>query len=478
MRLSAHPLLFLISVAACLSSSGCGSSGPIERSALCELAKDAFSRKMDFEPLYTEDSGACRALSVGELEAAGARELFADAGCGTAVSYAGEPWTAFCDNNLLGNERTRNYIGNPEAWSDLDPTVSHRVETRWNLSQGATLHLMTVNQTQDRKRPYLKRVEYRKADGCALGMHIYKSNPGATQLKPLLFFHGGGWRYRGLAAITGIDTSAPNLTDKGYVVFAPFYRLLLDSDGPEACHNADGREILDDIEAAFQWIFDHGQDFGMDPKWAQERKLSVMGQSAGGHLAAYLATYHPESVERGILLYPAPDLGFFAENIKAGGLYENRFLSSRKLLLGFFPQPGVTDPANLDPSAAEVRRNSFPDVIEPDPSRFPPLSVIHGSADTTVPVELSTRLCQALDPAESPRDTAYTGGDQALSCGEKSRLTVVKGANHMLDLRCFTGKKASIMDRLLPEAAALCPAGSASASRKVRAALEEAYSHF
>ena len=478
MRPSAHPLLSSISVVLLFSSLGCGSSGPIEQAALCEVAKDAFSRNMDFEPLYSEESGACRALDVDELEQAGARELFADSGCSTSVSYAGEPWKAFCENNLLANDRTRNYIGNPDAWADLDPTVTQRVETRWNLSQGTTLHLATVNQTNDRKRPYLKRVGYRKVDGCALGMHVYKSNPGATRLKPLLFFHGGGWRNRGLAAIAGIDTSAPNLTDKGYVVFAPFYRLLMDSDGPEACHNADGQEILDDIEAAFQWIFDHGQEFGMDPRWAQERKLSVMGQSAGGHLAAYLATYHPESVERGILLYPAPDLGFFAQNIKAGGLYENRFQSSRTLLLNFFPQPGVTDPADLNAAAPEIRRNSFPDVIQPDPSRFPPLSIIHGTADTTVPVELSTRLCQALDPAETPQDTAYAGGGQTLSCGAKSTLTAVEGANHMLDLRCFTGDKAAIMDRLLPEAAALCPAGSRSASRKVRAALEDAYAQF
>ena len=461
-----------------LSSFGCGSSGPIERTALCELARDAFSRKMDFEPLYLEDSGKCRALGMSELERSGDRQLFSDAGCSTSVSYAGEPWTAFCENNLLGNDRTRNYIGNPEAWGDLDPAVTHRTETRWNLSQGTTLHLATVNQTTDRKRPFLKRVEYRRVDGCALGMHVYKTNPGATELKPLLFLHGGGWRYRGLSAIVGIDASIPNLTDKGYVVFAPFYRLLMDSDGPKACQNADGQKILDDIEAAFQWVFDNGQDFGMDPKWAQERKLSVMGQSAGGHLAAYLATYHPQSIERGLLLYPAPDLGFFASNLKAGGLYDGKFQSSAGLLFNFFPQPGITTPVELDPAAPQIRRNSFPDVIQGDPTPFPPLFMIHGSGDTTVPVELTTRLCQALDPADEPRDSKYSGGGQTLQCGQNSRLTVIAGAEHMLDLRCFTGKNAAIMDRLLPEAAALCAAGSASAARKVRNALKEAYSEF
>ena len=473
MRSSTRVFLVLVSVSFLLS--GCASSGSGKGDVLCDLA-EVFTRSMDFQPLYAGSGDTCRKLSRTELEQAGERELFSDKECTTGVSYAGESWKTFCANNLEGTETSKKYIGNPDAWGDLDTTATGPVETRWNLNHGATLHLTTVNQTKNHERPYLKRVEYRRVDGCALGMHVYKTNPNAKGLKPLIFIHGGGWKYRGAGATVGIETAAPNLTDRGYIVFAPFYRLIGDSDGPIKCRKASGKDILADIDAAFKWVFNNGERYGMD---GQTKKVSVMGQSAGGHLAAYLATYYPESVKRGILLYPAPDLGFFTAEIKPpNGLYVNGFEKSKGLLFDFFPQPGVTKPEDLDLSDPEIKRNSFPGVIQPDPGKYPPLDMIHGDSDTVVPVELTTRLCQALDPNEEPSDEAFPKGNLQRTCGAGRNLTVVKGANHVLDIRCLTGNHGNLLDRLLPDAAALCPSGSRAASRKVREALEDAYSKF
>lgn len=460
-----------------LLSTGCASLRPAEDLALCEAAKKFFShQKMDLEPLFQKDGAACEALPAKKLTVEGQRELFSDSGCTQPVSYGGEPWTRFCEDNLLGNDRTKNYLGNPDAWGNLDSSVQDRIETRWTLSQDTTLHLAVIDQTRNSRRPYLKRVEYRRENGCALGMQIYKSDPNAENLKPAMFIHGGGWKYRGISAVAGIGTAAPNLTDRGYVVFAPFYRLLESADGPATCQNAAGKDILADIDAALQWVLDNGESFGVT--WGAKKKVSLMGQSAGGHLAAYLATYHPDTIERGILMYPAPDLGFFAAGIKPGELYDGKFEKSQGLLLAFFPQNGVEQAVDLDLDDPEIRRNSFPDVIQPDPSPYPPLDMVHGDADTTVPVELTTRLCAALDPAETPSPDKYPGGNLEKSCGSDSRLTVVAGANHALDLRCASGRKANTLAKLKKDGTSLCPAGTEAGAERVREALLTAYAKF
>ena len=476
MRFSALVLTSLAATALLLST-GCASLRPAEDLALCEAAKKFFSnQKMDLEPLFQKDGTACEALSAKKLSVDGARELFSDSRCSQPVSFGGEPWERFCNDNLLGNDRTKNHLGNPDAWTALDPSASERIETLWALSQDTTLHLAVINQTENRRRPYLKRVEYRRENGCALGMHVYKSDPNAESLKAAMFIHGGGWKYRGISAVAGIGTAVPNLTDRGYVVFAPFYRLLGTADGPTACQNAAGKDILADIDAALQWVLDNGESFGV--AWGTEKKVSLMGQSAGGHLAAYLATYHPETIERGILMYPAPDLGFFTAGIKPGGLYDGEFEKSQELLLAFFPQDGVTNAVDLDLDDPEIRRNSFPDVIQPDPSPYPPLDMVHGDVDTTVPVELTTRLCAALDPAETPSPDAYSGGNLSTACGPESRLTIVGGANHALDLRCASGRKANTLAKLKKDGTSLCPAGSQAGAERVRKALLAAYAKF
>ena len=477
---SSTPVFLLAAAATLLLTSGCSTS------ALCKPAKKLFSKQgMPLVPLYEKDNGTCKALGHKKLTKGKERALFSDAECTAenAVAFAGETFKSFCKNNLLGDDRTRNYIGNPDAWSDIEAGATPK-ETLWTLSQDTTLHLAVVNQTRERHRPYLKKVEYRQADGCALGMHVYKSDPNAQDLKAAMFIHGGGWKYRGISAVAGIGASVPNITDRGYVVFAPFYRLIGTADGPAACHGFAGKDILDDIDAALDWVLENGEDFGV--KWDGEKKVSLMGQSAGGHLSAYLATYRPDQIERGLLMYPAPDLRFFAAGIKERGLYYEKFDQSQRLLLGFFPQEGVEKAIDLNINDPQIKRNAFPTYIHEHPAQdYPPLDMVHGDADTTVPVELTTRLCEALD-GQSPSPDKYEGTETVhWTCGEVAGaprdLTIVHGANHALDLRCIAGPRTelhSTMDKLRKDSAKLCPAGSREGARQVRTALDAAYAKF
>jgi acetyl esterase/lipase len=90
----------------------------------------------------------------------------------------------------------------------------------------------------------------------------------------LIALHGGGWR------LAGADVYAylgPWLAKHGYVVFAPKYRLAKAGQPsfPHAVH---------DVRAAVQFVKGHAQEFRVE----QER-IGLLGESAGGHLAALVA---------------------------------------------------------------------------------------------------------------------------------------------------------------------------------------------
>jgi acetyl esterase/lipase len=95
----------------------------------------------------------------------------------------------------------------------------------------------------------------------------------------LVFLHGGGWvigskdDYFGLY---GYGTIARRLAGHGLVVVLPNYRL-----SPAVRHP----EHVKDVARAFAWTCRNARKYGGDP-----RQIFVGGHSAGGHLAALLAT--------------------------------------------------------------------------------------------------------------------------------------------------------------------------------------------
>jgi acetyl esterase/lipase len=95
----------------------------------------------------------------------------------------------------------------------------------------------------------------------------------------LVFLHGGGWvigRKDDYFGLYGYGTVARCLAERGLVVVLPNYRL-----SPRVRHPAH----IQDVARAFAWTCRHVQKYGGDP-----RRIFVGGHSAGGHLAALLAT--------------------------------------------------------------------------------------------------------------------------------------------------------------------------------------------
>ncbi|KAI1087414.1 Alpha/Beta hydrolase protein [Rostrohypoxylon terebratum] len=119
------------------------------------------------------------------------------------------------------------------------------------------------------------------------------------QEKPLpavLYFHGGGM-------VTGtVELFAPMITklvtDSGVQIFGVDYRLAPEHPDPTP---------VEDCYAALRWVSTHASELGIDPT-----RLAVMGESAGGGLAAGTALLARDRaleppLKKQILVYPMLD---------------------------------------------------------------------------------------------------------------------------------------------------------------------------
>ncbi len=112
-----------------------------------------------------------------------------------------------------------------------------------------------------------------------LKLHIFRPPgvPAGERRPALVFIHGGAWR------AGGADVFFPHaayFASRGLVGISIDYRLLLAA--PDGVTMAD---CLMDCKSAIRHIRAHAADLGVDPQ-----RIGVMGDSAGGHLAAALGT--------------------------------------------------------------------------------------------------------------------------------------------------------------------------------------------
>lgn len=89
----------------------------------------------------------------------------------------------------------------------------------------------------------------------------------------IIIYHGGGWLVNDKSIM---DEPAQYLASHGeYVICNVNYRLLGDQENTVTM-----LDILGDATGALLWVKDHIAEFGGDPE-----KISLTGDSAGGHLA-------------------------------------------------------------------------------------------------------------------------------------------------------------------------------------------------
>jgi acetyl esterase len=128
-------------------------------------------------------------------------------------------------------------------------------------------------------------------------VRVYDPRSSNAPTPAVLFFHGGGWVMGSLSTHDGLCRRLAALT--GLPVVAVDYRLAPEHPYPAA---------IDDSRAALNWLFNAGQDHGLDVTNAV-----LVGDSAGGQLATVLAIENaakvdPLPVSAQVLIYPMVDL--------------------------------------------------------------------------------------------------------------------------------------------------------------------------
>ena len=186
----------------------------------------------------------------------------------------------------------------------------------------------------------------------------------------VVFFYGGSWTTgrRGLYRFVGAS-----LAERGIVTVVPDYRLYPQVKFPI---------FLDDGALAVAWVQKHAHEFGGDPQ-----RIVLMGHSAGGHEAAFLA-YDTQLLQ------------------KAGAHPE--------WIVGLV---GLSGPYALEPNSQILNTIFANPYTEADwqPVRFvtpqsPPTLLVHGTADDVVSIKHTEKLRDVLQENHVRVETHFYPG--------------------------------------------------------------------
>jgi acetyl esterase/lipase len=217
----------------------------------------------------------------------------------------------------------------------------------------------------------------------------YFPEPGKATGAAMVICPGGG--YGGLAPYEGADY-ARFLNEQGIAGFVLKYRL--------GSHGYRHPAMLQDAARAVRTVRARAAEWSLD-----EKRIGIMGSSAGGHLAATLLTHFdsgrptdPDPIER---QSSRPDLGILCYAVITMGEFTHH--GSRNNLLGPNPAPELIKDLSNE---LQVTKDT------------PPTFLWHTWEDNVVPVENSLQFAEALRKAGVPFDLhIYQKGGHGLGLG-------------------------------------------------------------
>lgn len=215
-----------------------------------------------------------------------------------------------------------------------------------------------------------KDIEYGKVGERSLQLDLYRPKNAGKPTPGIIFIHGGGWK-DGNREIMKYYTI--KFAQRGYVTATISYRFSKEALFPAA---------VQDVKCAIRWMRANASKYGIDPD-----RIAVSGNSAGGHLAL-MAGYSSD----------VPELE--GEGGNAG-------VSSRvQAVVDFY---GPSDLTTEFARSQGVVKTFLGKTYEEDPKGYalaspityltkddPPTLILHGTIDSTVPIDQSDELEKKL----------------------------------------------------------------------------------
>ena len=221
--------------------------------------------------------------------------------------------------------------------------------------------------------------------------------PAGLRAPVIIWLHSGGWYTGG----RGNGGPARAMVERGYAVAAVAYRVSGDAVFPAQ---------IEDCQRAVRWLRAHATEYGLDAD-----RIGVWGYSAGGHLAALLATApnafaaaaddpnrHLPATVNAICAQAAPTdlVNWDAQALPNPAVVANEPGSMVARLLGATPLENSAAAARASPITHASRSSA-------------PVFLVHGDRDRAVPPRQSAAFLAALKAA-----------------GVESTLHVVPGGGH------------------------------------------------
>ncbi len=240
-------------------------------------------------------------------------------------------------------------------------------------------------------------IVYGRKYGTALTMDVFRPK-GEANGAGLVFVVSGGW-YSAKEAIR--EPMVEPFTKRGYTVFAVVHGSQPKFTIPE---------ILEDMHRAVRFIRYHAKDYGIDPD-----RIGIFGGSAGGHLSLMQGTAgdlgdsksqdpvarESSRVQAVACFFPPTDFlnyGKPGENALGRGI-----LANYKAPFDFREldrQRNVFVPIEDEERILQIGRSISP--VNHVTADDPPTYIVHGDADTLVPIQQAQLIVEKLEEAGVP----------------------------------------------------------------------------
>ena len=237
-------------------------------------------------------------------------------------------------------------------------------------------------------------VVYKTTPEQDLQLDIYYPTQNRVKKSPVVIFtHGGGWaagnRFKAAQASFGIVHK--QLVEKGFCVASVSYRLWK-KEG-----NTSMRDCVIDAKDAVRYLAKNSDELGIDPM-----RFYTMGDSAGGQIAQMLLLSSPES------LPGDPTLANTPYKMVAGVSWYGPCDFTNPQLFNHDDRANFRDrfgPRILAPDSKPEDKDCLYKEMSPVSyltENSPPLLMIQGDKDTTIPVKQAYRMQEELKTIKAP----------------------------------------------------------------------------